>query len=430
MFAISTATLVLVMSTATVDNNVLTIEHAVTSACENRAELIQAELSISSAEAGLLKSTLWFIPALSATAAVNAMEAEVPEIESYSSSVGFNASMSLFNLQSIGSRRVSAVSADIAREAARTTRATVIFDAASSWYSMLQSQESLVLAELNLSTQEEAFRVVASKYDTGMISRYEFLAGHVSLENTRPAFTAAQAEFENSLGDVSLATGIENCCDMTMEGNLSDALPVTIPSSSGQLADLAVLESSETLMARLSLESAEAATFTAWGGYAPSVNLNGSVSWGNSADGFSELGDNDLTRTSTVGVSVSLPIFNSLASETAVRTARYSELSAEYELARVEKEVRQSSLEAWNNHRSASQRLIGASALVLEAQEALDIARITYQAGSITRLDLEQSILGLISARNSSSQAQLAMRMAELNIAMLTGEIHEIWEVE
>jgi outer membrane protein TolC len=129
-------------------------------------------------------------------------------------------------------------------------------------------------------------------------------------------------------------------------------------------------------------------------------------------------------------VSINLPIFTSLINETDLKTTRYAELTAEFELERVEDEVRQRALEAWNSYQCASQRLTGASALVLEAQEALAIAEITYQAGSITRLDLEQSILGLTSARESRSEALLAMRMAELNIAMLSGEIHEIWEVE
>lgn len=429
MFAVCAATMMLMLSVTPVEENVLTLEKAVSSACENRAEMAQAELSVRSAEASLLRSTLWFTPAVSASIGMNAVRTEVPEAESYGSSIGLNVNMSLFNLQSIGSRRVSAVSADIAVESARTTKAGVIFDAASSWYSLLQSEKAYELAELNLSTQEEAFRLIEAKYNSGTVSRYEYLAGHVSLENTRPAYTAAAADLDNSFGNLSLATGIQNCRETSIEGTLADVLPVTIPSSPEELGETAVENSTDALMARLALESAEAGTFTARAGYAPQVNLNGSVSWGNSSAELSDLGENDLTRTTNAGVSVSLPIFSSFANETAVKTARYSELSAQYELERVEDEVRQSALEAWNNHLSATRLLTGANALVLEAQEALDIAEITYQAGSITRLDLEQSILGLISAEESRSEAQLAMRMAELNIAMLTGEIHEIWEV-
>ncbi len=430
MFTLKAAILMLMVSITHSDENVLTLEQAVSSACENRVEIEQAELSLNSAEASLLRSTLWFTPSINASAGMNGVDTEYPENENYSSSIGLNASMNIFSLQSIGGRRTSSVAVDLAEETARTGRAAVIFDAASAWYSLLQAQTALELAELNLETQEDAFKLIEAKFDAGMISRYEYLAGHVSLENTRPAYTAALADLENAQGYLSLSTGIEFSGDITIEGSLADPLPVFIPETPEELGDTAASNSSETRMARLSLQSAETQTFTAWAGYAPTVNLNGSVTWGNSAGDLSDLGDQDLTRTTSAGVSVNLPVFSSFANETAVKTARYSELTAELELERIEDEVSQSALEVWNSYGSASQRLTGANALVLEAQEALEIAEITYQAGSITRLDLEQSILGLMSARESRSEAQFSMRMAELNIAMLTGEIHEIWEIE
>jgi outer membrane protein len=426
MFTFSAVTVMLMGSVTPIEENVLTLEQVVSAACENRAEMMQAELSVSSAEAGMQRATFWFTPTVSASAGINGVETEFPEAESFSSSIGLNANMSLFNLQSIGTRRASAVALDMAEESARTSRAAVIFDAVSSWYSLLQVQT----AEMNLSTQEEAFRLVEAKYDAGMVSRYEYLAGHVSLENTRPAFTIAVSSLENALGNMSLATGLQIGKTTKIDGSLADVLSVTIPGSPEELAETAVQNSTEALIARLSLQSAEAQSFTVRAGYAPTVDLNGSVSWGNSTAEFSDLGDNDLTRTSSAGVSINLPIFTSLINETDLKTTRYAELTAEFELERVEDEVRQRALEAWNSYQCASQRLTGASALVLEAQEALAIAEITYQAGSITRLDLEQSILGLTSARESRSEALLAMRMAELNIAMLSGEIHEIWEVE
>jgi|GEM_PF-2896424 len=430
MFAFSAVAVMLMLSVIPIEENVLTLEQAVSAACENRAEMMQAELSVSSAEASLLRSTLWFTPTVSASAGINSVETEFPEAESFSSSIGLNANISLFNLQSIGGRRASAVALDIAEESAKASRAAVIFSAASAWYSLLQVQTALELAEMNLSIQEEAFRLVEAKYNAGMVSRYEYLAGHVSLENTRPAYTIAVSSLENALGYMSLATGLQIGKTTEIYGSLADMLPVSIPGSPEELGETVVQNSTEALMARLSLESAEAQSFIARAGYAPTFNLNGSVSWGNSAAEFSELGDNDLTHSSSAGVSISLPIFTSFSNETAMKTARYAELTAEFELGRVEDEVRQRALEAWNSYQSASQRLTGASALVLEAQEALSIAEITYEAGSITRLDLEQSILGLMSARESRSEAQLAMRMAELSIAMLSGEIHEIWEVE
>ncbi len=430
MFKSIAAVLMLTVSFYTAEGSVLTLEESVSAACSNRAEVSQAELSIRSAEAAHLGSTLWFTPTVSADAGLSAMETEMPESEMYSSSININASMNLFNLQSIGRRRTASVAVSIAEEASRATRAVVIFDTASSWYSVLQAQAALELADLNLSTQEEMFRLVGEKYNLGMVSRYEYLSGHVSLENTRPVQIAASASLENALGSLSVAIGQSYNEIESVEGSLDEELQVTIPESPEDLAEIAIAKSSEVILARLSLESASTQTFTAHAGYAPSLRLNGTMGWSNGDEDLFELGSNDMSRTSSVGVSLHVPIFSSFGTETAVKTARLSELSAQYELSSVENDTRQSALEAWNNILSSQQRLVGANSLVLEAQEALEIAQITYEAGSITRLDLEQSILGFVTAREHRSEAQLAMRMAELNIAMLTGEIHELWEVE
>lgn len=139
MFTVSTGTMMLILSVAPIENNGLTIDQAVTAACSNRAEVFQADLSERSARASLLGSTLWFSPSISASAALNGMETEVPGVENYSSSISLNANMNLFSMKSVGNRRISSVSLDIAEESGRASRAAVMYEAASAWYSMLQT---------------------------------------------------------------------------------------------------------------------------------------------------------------------------------------------------------------------------------------------------------------------------------------------------
>lgn len=427
---IGTIIAVLTVGTTIYENDGLTIEEVIRTACINRAEINQAELQIESSNASLLNSTLWFTPTVYADAGLNAVSSEAAPADIYSSSLSVTASMSLFNLQSIGSRRTASVALSTAKASAAAVEAAVIFDAASSYYSVLQTEKALELAELNLSTQEDMYDLVKARFDAGMISRYEYLAGHVTLENSRPAYTAAEAALLNARGNLAVAMGVDADFYESIAGSLSQKLPVTIPASATELADIALLNSSETTLAELSLELAETQTFTAQAGYAPSINLNGNIGWNASSTGFDELDSENFSRTASAGVSMHVPIFSSFNTETQVRTARNSELTAELELQRTIDLIRQSSLEAWNSYTSAEQRLMGAHALVLEAQEALDIAEVTYQAGSITRLELEQSVVGLVNARENRSAAQLSMRLSELNIALLTGEIHNIWEVK
>lgn len=420
---------VLTVSTGTKIDG-LTLDQVIGTACSNRAEITQAELAIQTAETNLLASTLWFTPTIFADAGVTALDTELAANESYSSNLSVSASMNLFNLQSIGGRRTASVALNTAKESAAAVKAGVIFDAASSYYSVLQADKALELAELNLSTQEEMYSLVKARYDAGMISRYEYLAGHVTLENTRPEYTAAEAALLNANGNLAVAMGVDAEFFDSVTGSLSDKLPITIPSSPEELAEIALLNSSEAVLAELSLELAETQTFTAHAAYAPSLSINGNLGWSASSAEFNELDSEDFTGSASAGVSLHVPIFSSFNTEATVKTARNSELTAELELQRTIDLVRQRSLEAWNNYISAEQRLVGANALVLEAQEALDIAGITYQAGSITRLELEQSVVGLMSAKENRSSAELAMRLSELNIALLTGEIHNIWEIE
>lgn len=121
----------------------------------------------------------------------------------------------------------------------------------------------------------------------------------------------------------------------------------------------------------------------------------------------------------TFGVSVSVPLFD--RNTGAISAARAEQRAAEARLAsqkweaRAERRAAQASLDA------SISRTRAADGGVAAAEEAYRLARIGFDAGRISQLELRSSRAALIVARNAAVDARLAGVRAEIDLARLEG---------
>lgn len=121
----------------------------------------------------------------------------------------------------------------------------------------------------------------------------------------------------------------------------------------------------------------------------------------------------------TFGVSVSLPLFD--RNTGAISAARAERRAAEARLDSQKWEAQAAYRAAQAGLDASISRTRAADGSVAAAEEAYRLARVGFDAGRISQLELRSSRAALISSRNATVNARLARVRAEIDLARLEG---------
>ncbi len=121
----------------------------------------------------------------------------------------------------------------------------------------------------------------------------------------------------------------------------------------------------------------------------------------------------------TVGLSMSVPLFD--RNRGGVRAAYADQRAAEARLTTQQQEARADRLAAEATLSASMVRVRAADSGVAAAEEAYRMARVGFDAGRISQLELRSTRAALISARNAAVDARLARVRAEIDLAGLEG---------
>ena len=212
--------------------------------------------------------------------------------------------------------RAAAHRADAGREMLRGAEVDVAMQARLDYVSAVRETESLrVLADL-LHDIDERLRVTREQFEAGRVPRYYVIRDEAERANVVQMQATAQSRTELALVALKTTLGIDLASAITLAERL-DYVPLTLSIEDG------IREASERqpeLKAAIKQrEAAEAEVRAAYGNYFPQVSLSYMYDWlwsknrnepKSSDDGYS------------VGVVVTLPLFDGLLRENALKTAK------------------------------------------------------------------------------------------------------------
>ncbi len=103
------------------------------------------------------------------------------------------------------------------------------------------------------------------------------------------------------------------------------------------------------------------------------------------------------------------------------QTARADRLASNARADDIENYSELGLVQAWNDLLQARESVSATEATVAIAEEGSSIARVSYEAGVITRLEMDQAFLALTASRTNHATALYGLRVAEARLARMTG---------
>jgi len=392
-------------------------EDALAAAYARNPGLEARRAALRATDEGVNEALSGYRPDITATSAIGRSQQKIEDGGLFAGSgtlsprdVGVNIKQPLFK----GFRTQAAVSAAQAQvEAGRATlqqdEQALLFEAAQSYYDVLESQSIVELTRANEKVLHQQVEATHSRFTAGEVTKTDISQSDARLSAATASRTRAEGTLANDRATFMRLTG-EAPVALT-----PPALTLPLPENTDDALAQAEQNNPALIAARYGHTAAQADITKAQGALLPEVNLEGRVgrAW-----------DQDLMIPSrqdeaTIMARVTIPLYRTGADYARTRAAQQTTVQKRLELEETRRMVRESVLRSWQNLKTA-QAAIAAFESEQKANElALHGVQEESKVGTRTTLDVlnaRQELLtaqvNLVKARHDEVVARLQLKAA------------------
>jgi outer membrane protein len=386
-----------------------TLEVCIRYAIEHNIELKQREQEQASREIDLNTSQNSWLPNLNAGVGQNvdfgrspSKDGTIVDRNSANSSASVQMSMPLFDGMRIPNNIAAGkLNLQAAIESLNKAKEDLSIGVTSYFLQVLYNKEMLRIAELRVSLTSDQTVKTEALVNAGKVPASQLYDIKAQLANDEVSLTEAKNNLNLALLDLSQILELERLeadFDITVpeikdvvKENMGSILPPD------EIYQNAVAVKPQIKEQEYLLESQKKMLKVAQSGYYPKLNLNGSYSNGyyhySGAD-VSNIGFGDQLNQNerkTIGLNLTIPIFNRFEVRNSVRSARVAIVNRELMMENSKKVLYKEIQQAYYNATAAQEKYIASGKSVEASKEAFSYAEDRYAAGKSTVFEYNES---------------------------------------
>lgn len=344
---------------------------------------------------------------------------------SYGGSYGFGSNVSIFQGGRLrNSVRQQEKQLESSRLAVEQNVNAITVNVAQAYLQILYARET---AEINRRAVELAARQVdraQKRLEEGDAARNEVAQMRAQLAAAQYDLTAAQ----NNLAQYTLQLKqlLELGADDSFEAaypEIGDEEVLQALPTVAEVYAAAVEIMPETRSAEVMIEASQYAEKVAKAGFYPQISLSANVSTGHQSGTPASMGSQLRDKLNeSVGLSLSVPIFNNKSARTSVRRARLNTRQSEIDNLNARKELL-ATVESLHHDAVAGQaNFVSAGEKLLYAEESWRLAEASFEAGANNAVDLITEKNNYLSALSARLQAKYQAVLAAKILLFYKGE--------
>ena len=305
------------------------------------------------------------------------------------------------------------------------TEQTVVFDVVAGFLELVAAREQVQVLEEALAAQEEQEREVRILVEGGRRPVSDLYQQQANVAGARVALVEGRRAAQLAEVDLVQALRLDPAADYDF---VAPALPDSIRVSEGRSFDALLARAWENRADIVALErrvdAAGEQIDVARAGWWPSVSLSASYGTGYTSANDAAFDDQlDLRRGGSVGLGLSLPLFDRGSAGRATEQAAIQEANARLALGDLRQTVALEVRRALLDRDAAVERLAAAEARVAAAQRALTATRQRYDAGVATLLEVTQARAVMTAATSDLVNARYTLIFQEEALDYYAGEL-------
>jgi outer membrane protein len=288
------------------------------------------------------------------------------------------------------------------------------------YYVALLAQQGLELVRSSLKNAEENLKNVQLMTAQGIVSEYDELRATVGVDNLLPMVIQNETNYNLAVDNLRNIIGTHSAEDIKLTSDLNF---VPVDDSLIARASEIVLESNPNLnVVRKQIDLNSAVINVERSNYLPTIAAFGSYSYSASKDQFN-FSTNDFFKSSQVGLSLSLSLFQGLQTSSRVEQAQLEKRKTEEQRDNLEKTLKMGLRSILGNLKQARKRIEAQERTVETAERGYNIVTARFLANAATQLEVNDAQLALNQAKVNRIQAIYDYLVASADLDQLIGRI-------
>ena len=338
---------------------------------------------------------------------------------SHSVTFGLSAQMPLVNFQLWESLRLSGDQVELAVEQARESRLGTVSSVKQAYYAILFAKEAYNVYNSVFENAVENYKLTEMRYNAAKASELDLTRAKSSVAAAIPNLYNAENSVELALWQLKAVMGVDLDRNIDVAGSLEDY--------AGQMfSDIAEGESASldgnTTLRQLAQQAEMMARQIRMQQYAylPTLSMTFSYSYLTQSDIFN-LSQWKWFPSSTIGVSLSIPIFSGGQRYHAIKQTRVQADELDLQRENTERQLRIGIRQSLGTMDTAMRTYDASKEALVSAEKAYDIAVKSYQLGKSTLTDLNNTELVLTQSKLAVSQAIYNFVIAKAGLEQTLG---------
>ena len=332
--------------------------------------------------------------------------------------VGFSASMPLIAPQSWKTLDLSDTQILQSVEAARKSRLDLIMQIKSAYYALLLAKDSYKVILDNYENAKVTHEIYTKQHELGAASEYDVLRTSVAVKNVEPELLQAEITIKQAKLQLSILMGMDVAIPFEPTTTLADYEKtmyndvLSINRSIDQNSDLKMLDI-QTQTLNNSLEIHKMAWY-------PTLALSANYNWTSMSDG-NPFKNFRWSPYSTVGLSLSIPIFQGGQRYTKIKQAEIQVNEMKFQRENLERSINMQVDIAIDNINKNVQQIASSAENVKQADKAHEIIDKSFKIGAASYLDLRDAELALTRSKLAYYQSIYNYLVASSDLERLLG---------
>lgn len=383
----------------------LSLSEVVKIALQKNTNVQKVELGIQVYKSGVKSAYGRLLPSLSASGGWNwsrsveeggqyiynglAFSAPKQIVQSRNYSAGASANLTLFDgLSNIANISKSENNLEAAKYSLERTKQNIAYQAMSGFYDVINAKKLMEVKELDLKWNQKNYEIIQERNKLGNVTLADVYAQQVKVGNAELELIRAKNSFETTRSEYLYYLGLDvledySFDDPTVNGNELTLDIITLDPNLKSLIEKALTNRSDFKSAKLTYESSLDDITIAKAGHLPS--LSNYYSYGTNANQVKQMFKSYNT---SVGLSLSIPIFSGFSVENRVEQALVQAKNSELDVNDLERQIKKEMQKTYLDLQASEKRVDVSRNNVTAASENRKIEQEKYSLGATMLLNV------------------------------------------
>ncbi len=308
---------------------------------------------------------------------------------------------------------------DLILEQARASKIDMTKQVKDAYFAVLLAKNSLKVLERSINNAKETLKTTQTSFEQGVVSEYDLIRAKVQVNNLNPTYISAKNGLELAILQLKMILSLPQDQEIVFVENLEDFSDRIISVSAAE-SERAANNNSDIRQLDLNIVSLKHSLRMINSQHLPSLSAFGQYSYQTQADDF-KFADYNWVGSAAVGLQLSIPIFNGRTVVNKAKQLKISlqelELQKQYASDGIELQIQS----AINSMKAAQEQLLVNKDAIDQAERGYEIAKVRYQTGTGTILELNDSELSMTQANLNYQQSLYDFLTAQTNLEKVLG---------